>query len=571
MNDYKIIIGLVKPFWKSVTVAVLISIIISGSNASLAWLAKPAIDGIFVQKNNSLLLLLPIAVLMVFVLKGTFTYLHEYIMFSASQKMIMNVRNSLFGHILLLPSGYFSKNSSGSLISKVINDTQMLQEILSLSLKTLLIESVTFIALAGVALYRSWKLALMAMVGLPLAFYGVARIGEKLKLVSKRLQERISEITEILSESFTGVKMIKAFCKEEEIIERFKNINNDYYKENIRSIKVSEFASLSMEFVAGFGIAFVMWYGGKLVLENTMTPGDLFSFTAALLLMYTPVRRLVKVNNGIQKARASLQRVFHLMREEKEPDGKFEVQAFKREIKYDGVSFMYPSAKRKALDSVSFVAKKGMVVAVVGKSGAGKTTLVNMLPRLYFPDMGKIYLDNVDIATLTSKSLRNLSGIVSQDVILFNDTALNNIKYGRPGSKMEEVVAATKAAYAHKFITELPQGYNTDIGERGVKLSGGQKQRLSIARAILKNPPILILDEATSSLDTASEMMIQKALENLMGNRTTLVIAHRLSTVKKADLIIVMDKGKIVESGTHEELLLQSGLYQTLYDLQFKG
>ncbi len=571
MNDYKIIIGLVKPFWKKVFLAVLLSLVISSLNASLAWLSKPAIDELIVQGNKSLLLLLSIGILLIFLLKGTFTYLHEYIMGSAAQKMVMDLRDRLFDHILLLPIGYFSKNSSGSLISKMINDTSSLQEVLSLTLKSLIIESVTFITLAGVALYRSWELALLAMVALPLAVYGVTGMGKKLKSVSKRLQEKISIITEILSESFTGVKMIKAFSKEEEVAERFKNINYDYYKENLRSLKVSEFASLSMEFVTGFGMAFAMWYGGKLVLEKTMTPGDLFSFTLALGLMYTPARRLVKVNNGLQKARASLRRVFHLLGEEKEPDGKIEFQAFKREIKYDRVSFIYQSAKRKALDNVSFVVKKGMILAVVGKSGAGKTTLVNMLPRLYLPDMGKIYLDNIDISTLTFISLRNLFGIVSQEVILFNDTALNNIKYGKPDSKMEEVIAATKAAYAHKFLTELPQGYNTNIGERGVKLSGGQKQRLSIARAILKNPPILILDEATSSLDTASEMMISKALENLMGNRTTLVIAHRLSTVKKADMIIVMDKGKIVESGTHEGLLMQGGLYQTLYDLQFKG
>ncbi len=570
MDDYKTIFHLVKPYWKRVAIAGVIGIIISALNASLAWLVKPALDSLLQKKNISMLMLLPYGVLTIFIVKGTFVYLHEYLMRSASQKMVMDLRNRLYQHIIKLPMTYFSKNSSGSLMSKVVNDTNALQFVVSLAIKDLLIESASLIALTGVALYRRWDLTLIAIVGLPTAFYSVGVLGKRLKRISQRAQEKISLITEILHESFSGIKMIKAFGKESDGTEHFKYKSKDYYRENMRSVRVSELVSLMMESVAGVGIAFVMWYGGKLIIDDVMTPGDFFSFLAAIFMLYTPAKRLAKVNNGIQKARAPLQRIFSLLSVEREKDGKNKINSFKWEIKFNGVLFTYPSAKNKALDHISFTINRGMIIAIVGQSGAGKTTLINMLPRFYMPDEGTIYIDGMDISALTLKSLRSLFGIVSQDVILFNDTVLNNIKYGKPESNQKDVILAAKAAYAHEFILEFPDGYDAVVGERGVKLSGGQKQRLSIARAILKNPPILILDEATSSLDTASEAIIQNALENLMENRTTFVIAHRLSTVRKADMIIVMERGKIVESGTHEELLAKKGLYQRLYEIQFR-
>ncbi len=570
MNDYKTIFYLVKPYFRRVALAGVVGILISALSASLAWLAKPALDDVLIKKNISMLILLPIGVVIVFILKGSLTFLHEYLMKSTAQKMVMDLRNRLYTHVIKLPVEYFSKNSSGSLISKLINDAGMLQSVVSLAIKDLLIESATVIALTGVALYRRWDLTLIALVGLPSAFYVVGRLGQKLKEISKRTQKKISIITEILHESFAGIRIIKIFSMENNGYERLKKNNKDFYRENMRSVRVSECTSLIMESVTGLGIAIVIWYGGKLVVENVITLGDFFSFLTAIFMLYTPAKRLARVNNGIQKARAPLQRVFHLLAEPQEIDGKINIESFKDEIKYDGVFFTYAGAKNKALDNAKFTIKKGMILAIVGKSGSGKTTLINMLTRFYRPDEGKIDIDNRDISTLSLKSLRSLFGVVTQDSILFNDTILCNISFGKPDADIKEVIEASRAAYAHEFIMDFPQGYDTVIGERGVKLSGGQKQRLSIARAIFRNPQILILDEATSSLDTASEMVIQNALENLMKDRTTLVIAHRLSTIRKADRIIVMDKGKIVESGAHEELLKNGGIYQNLYEIQFR-
>jgi subfamily B ATP-binding cassette protein MsbA len=569
LEDYRDIFRLVKPYWKRVTLAGIISIIVSGLNASLAWIVKPAMDDILIKKDTNLLLLLPLAVFFIFLIKGIFTFFHEYLMRSAGQKMVTNIRDRLYEHILDLPMGYFGKNSSGELISKVINDTAVLQNVVSLTIKDLFIESATVIALIGVALWRRWDLTLISIVVLPAAFYGVGQLGKRMRLISKRAQEKISLITESLTESFNGIKIIKAFCKQSDEMERFKSKNKDFYRENMRATRVSEFASLIMETVGGVGIAFVMWYGGSLVIKNVITVGAFFSFLTAIFLIYTPAKRLANVNIGVQQARAPINRIHHLLLEQKEMDGEEELKPISKEIEFKDVSFIYPSARHKALDNINLKVEKGEIIALVGESGSGKTTLVNLLPRFYAPTEGKIYIDSVDISIATLKSLRGQFGIVDQEVILFNDTVMANIAYGKPEADREEIMTASKAAYAHDFIMELTQGYNTIIGERGMRLSGGQRQRLSIARAILKNPPILILDEATSSLDTASEMMVQKALENLMKNRTTLVIAHRLSTVKRADRIIVLDKGKILEIGTHKELYERGGLYKKLYELQF--
>jgi subfamily B ATP-binding cassette protein MsbA len=457
------------------------------------------------------------------------------------------------------------------LLSRTINDTGQLQGLLAYTVKDIFVEGATIIVLLFVAFYRRWDLALIAFTVLPSAFYGVQRLGKRLKKISKEAQKKISVITEFLSETFSGIKMIKIFGRESSLIDIFRNKNQDYYRELMRSTRVIEFTSLMMEIIGGLGIAFVLWYGGRLVIKDVISPGEFFSFLTAIFMIYTPAKRLAAANNGIQQSKAVIERLDELFKKEKVSEGKGDIKPVNGYIEFKNVSFKYPASKHYILDDINLTVKKGEIIAIVGRSGAGKTSLVDLIPRFYDPVSGAIYIDGVNITDVNLKSLRQQIGLVSQDVILFNDTVRANITFGNPDASEEDIIRAAKAAYAHDFILELPKGYETIIGERGVMISGGQRQRLSIARAILKNPPILILDEATSALDTESEMMVQKALDTLMENRTTFVIAHRLSTVQKAGRIIVLEKGRIAEMGTHDELLMHGGIYRKLYDLQISS
>ncbi len=569
IETIKRIIRLTKPYWSRIALAGLMSLVVSGINGGLAWLVKPALDGIFLEKNFRLLTLLPIAVVLLYFLRGLFSFFNSYLMRSTGAKVVKDMRNKLFGHLMYLPVGHYKKESTGSILSRIKNDIGSLQPLLAHSIKDLFVESATVVVLLAVALYRRWDLALLAITILPAAFYGAGRIGKRLKQVSKKAQQKVSMITEFLTESFSGIKMIKVFEREDYTINRFKGRTQDFYREVMRATRLTELTSLLMELVGGFGIAFVLWYGGRLVISGDITPGEFFSFLAAIFMVYTPARRLATVNNSIQQARASLERISEVEIKEREKDGSINIPPLKGNIEFRNVSFMYPNAKYEALKDINLTINKGEIVAIVGKSGVGKTTLVDLLPRFHDPSQGIICIDDLDIAKATLKSLRGKIGVVSQDVILFNDTVKNNITFGKLDATDDEITSAAQAAYAHEFIMELPQGYQTVIGEKGVRLSGGQRQRLSIARAILKNPPILILDEATSSLDTEAEIMVQRALENLMENRTTIVIAHRLSTIRRASRIIVLDRGRIIESGTHEQLIKTGGIYKKLYELQF--
>lgn len=569
MKELKKMLLLVRPYWERLVLAGLCSLAVSGTNGAMAWLVKPAVDKVFVSRDSKFLILLSIAVLFVFLGRGAFTFFHSYLMRSVGAKVVRDVRDRLYHHMLYLPLQFIHRDSTGAMVSRVINDAGFVQGLLSYTIKDLFVETGTIIVLIAIALYRRWDLTLISIVILPLAFYLVGRIGKRLKRVSERTQEKISNLTEMITEGFSGNKIIKSFCTEETEASRFKEKNQDFYRELMRSTRLIEAASLLMEFVGGAGIAFVLFYGGNLVIKGSITAGDFFSFLAAIFLIYTPARRLASANSALQQARAPLERIEKLLKEGTEDEGKINLESFRDEIVYENVSFRYPDTDEDAISNVSLKIRKGEIIALVGRSGAGKTTLVDLLPRFYKPLEGRIFIDGIDISDLTLKSLRSMIGIVSQDIILFNDTVRANIAYGSPCATNEEIIAAAKAAYAHEFIVQLPDGYDTVIGERGVRLSGGQKQRLSIARAILKNPPILILDEATSSLDSASEMLVQKALEALMEDRTVIVIAHRLSTVRRATRIVVLDNGRIVESGSHEELLKMGGLYKRLYSLQF--
>jgi subfamily B ATP-binding cassette protein MsbA len=569
MKDFKRILLLVKPYWGRLLVAGICSLIVSGLSGSLAWLVKPAVDKVFVSRDPTFLVLLSLGVMGAYLGRGVFSFFHSYLMRSAGAKVVRDIRNRLYRHMLYLPMSYLHRDSTGAMVSKVINDAGFVQGLLSYTIKDIFVESGSVVVLVCVAMYRRWDLTLMSIIVLPVALYFVSRLSRRLKRVSRRTQEKIEEITRMLTETFAGNKIIKSFCREEDELKRFSGRNHDFYREVMRSQRIIEATSLMMEIVGGLGIAFVLWYGGKLAISGVITAGDFFSFLAAIFLIYTPARRLVSANNSLQQASAPLDRIDKLLHEAVEADGSIPLEGFGNEIVFDNVSFRYEGTDDDAVNSVSLTVKKGEIVALVGRSGAGKTTFVDLLPKFYQPVEGKILIDGTDISKVTLRSLRSLIGIVSQDVILFNDTVRANIVYGKPDASEEELLNAAKAAYADDFITQLHNGYDTEVGERGVRLSGGQKQRLSIARAILKNPPILILDEATSSLDTASEIMVQRALENLMNDRTAFVIAHRLSTVRRAGRIIVMDKGRIVESGTHEELLASGGIYKKLYSLQF--
>lgn len=558
------------PYWKRIALAGLCSLTVSGLNGTLAWLVKPAVDKVFVERDLHALVLISLAIMAVFLGRGIFSFFHSYLMRSAGAKIVRDIRNRLYGHMLYLPMSFIHRDSTGAMVSRVINDAGAVQGLLAYTIKDLFVESGTVVILMAVALYRRWDLTLISIVVLPVAFYFVSRLGKRLKKVSEHTQQKISTLTELITESFSGNKIVKSFCREEGEMERFRKKNHDYYRELMRSTRIIEATSLMMEFVGGIGIAFVLWYGGRLVLGGQISAGDFFSFLAAIFLIYTPARRLAAASNSLQQAKAPLERVDRLLLEEKEQGGETQLNGFNNEIVFDNVSFRYPGIDEDALYDINLRVRKGEVIALVGRSGAGKTTVVDLIPRFYSPGSGSVKIDGTDISELSLGSLRSLIGTVSQDVILFNDTVRANIAYGKNGASDEEIINAAKAAYAHDFIMEFPDGYNTVVGERGVRLSGGQKQRLSIARAILKNPPVLILDEATSALDTASELMVQKALENLMHDRTAFVIAHRLSTVRRADRIIVLDKGRIAETGTHDELLSSDGIYKSLHSLQFE-
>lgn len=576
------IFELVKPHSGRLAVGAAASLAVSVLNGSLAWIVKPVVDDIFISGRKSLLFPIAVLVTLVFVLRGIFEYSQNYLMNSVGAKIVRDIRNGLYSHMIYLPMSHFSKDTTGSMMSKVVTDAGLLQSLLAYRVKDLFVSSGTIVILVAVALYRRWDLTLIALVVLPFAFYAVGRLGKRLKRVSAKAQEKIANLTGSVSEGLAGIKIIKSFGMEQRDASRFKEKNQGYYREFMRSVRIIEATSLIMEVVAGAGVAFIIYYGGSLVADKVITSGDFFSFLTAILMIYTPSKRLAQVYNGLQQARAYIGRIDEVLANGTERREGAELPPMEDGIVYDKVSFMYEGREEEALRDVSLEVKKGEVVALVGRSGSGKTTLVDLLARFYEPQSGRILIDGRDIGRSKLSSLRFQIGLVSQNVILFNDTVRANIAYGMPEAAEEEIVKSAEAAYAHEFIAGLPQGFDTPIGEGGALLSGGQRQRISIARAILKDPPILILDEATSSLDTQSELMVQKALDSLVfsgagerslggpdSGKTIFVIAHRLSTIQRADRIIVLERGRVAEQGTHEELLSRGGLYRQIHDLQY--
>lgn len=545
-------------------------LVVGVTTSALAFLVKPALDEIFLKRNADMLKLIPLAVVGIYLVKGTCNYFQTVLMNFIGQRIVADLRAELYRKIQIQSLAFFTKHPTGVLMSRITNDVGYIQGAVSEAVTALLKDSFTLLCLVIVIFYRDWQLAIVAMFVFPLAVYPIAKFGQKMRQIATRAQVTLGSLTSLLQETISGTRIVKAFGMEAHENNRFSVENERLFRLSLKSISINAVSSPFMEFLGGLGISAIIFYGGYQVIHGQSTPGTFFSFLTALIMLYEPVKRLTNVNNTIQQGIAGAERVFSIMDLVPEirnrPDA-VPLPRISREIEIRNVTFRYEEAP--VLKNINLRIRTGEAVAFVGMSGGGKTTLVNLIPRFYDVTDGMILIDGQDIRNVTIESLRGQIAIVTQQTILFNDTVRNNIAYGDISKTEDQIVEAAKAAHAHDFILRLPKGYETVIGEQGTKLSGGERQRISIARALLKNAPILILDEATSSLDSEAEIEVQDALENLMKGRTTLVIAHRLSTIRNADRIIVLVNGEIREEGTHETLLSRHGEYSRLYNMQF--
>lgn len=575
MNDsirlYRRLLQFVKPYWLRLLAAMFFMFFVAGSTALFAFLVKPALDNIFIEKDLFWLKVIPVVVLAVSIIKGIADYGQSYLMAYVGQRIITDMRDRLYHHLQRLSLSFFTRHSTGVLISRITNDVNLIQGAVTNAITGILKDFFTIVALLGVIFYRDWFLAMIALFIFPLMILPISHFGKKLRKFSIKGQQKMGDLTTILHETISGNRIVKAFGMEEYENRRFSDENRRLFRLLMKRFKIRALTSPVMETLGGIGIAVAIFVGGYRVMDGIMTPGEFFSFTAALMMLYEPVKKLNKINLVIQEGLAAATRIFDiidLVPEISDRPGAKPLSTIKNGITFRNVSFRYEELW--VLKNIDLAVRKGEINALVGVSGGGKTTMVNLIPRFYDVNEGAILIDGVDIRDATVESLRSQIALVSQQSILFNDTVRSNIAYGDHNKSFEEIQEAGRAANADGFIRRLPQGYDTIIGEQGVRLSGGERQRLCIARAILKDAPILILDEATSSLDSESEEEVQKAMENLMKDRTTFVIAHRLSTVRNADRILVVVDGRIIEQGTHEELLRRGGEYSKLYKIQFR-
>ena len=571
MTIFKRLLKLAKPHTAKFSLALLCMLVVGATTSALAFLVKPTLDEIFLKKNSTALQWIPLAVVGIYLTKGACSYAQTILMNFIGQRIVADLRAELYRKIQTQSLAFFTKNPTGTLMSRITNDVGFIQGAVSEAVTSLLKDSFTLICLVFVIFYRDWQLAIIAMLVFPLAIYPIAKFGQKMRLIASRTQVTLGSLTTLLQETISGNRIVKAFSMEEYENRRFAGENERLLRLNLKAVSINAVSSPFMEFLGGLGISAIIYYGGYQVIHGQSTPGTFFSFLTALIMLYEPVKRLTNVNNTIQQGIAGAERVFSiidLVPEIRNHSDSVPLARITREIKIQNVTFGYEEAP--VLRHITLSIPAGEMVAFVGISGGGKTTLVNLIPRFYDVTEGAILIDGLDIRNVTIESLRGQIAIVTQQTILFNDTVRNNIAYGNIAKTEEEIVAAARAANAHAFILRLPLGYDTLIGEQGTKLSGGERQRISIARALLKDAPILILDEATSSLDSDAEIEVQEALENLMKGRTTLVIAHRLSTIRNANRIIVLVNGEIREEGTHESLLACQGEYCRLYHMQFK-
>ncbi len=570
--EIKRLFGYIRPYLGRLVVAMGCMIIVAFATAFSAYLVKPVLDDIFLNKDALKLMFLPFVVIALYLVKGGAMYGQRYLMAYIGQRIVANIRRDMYYRLQDMDLSYFFKNSTGTILSRLINDVNLLRGAVSGAVTSLLRDSFTIMGLIFVVFYRNWRLACIAMIVLPIAVYPIVAFGRKFFKFSTRSQETIGDLSMLIHEAITGIRIVKAFGMEDYEKSRFNVENERLFRIYMKIQKVRALSSPVMETLGGLGIAAIIWIGGFQVLKGHATPGTFFSFMTALFMLYQPIKKINKSNSVVQEGLSAARRIFDVMDiEEKvvEAPNAIELPAGWKTLRFDHVTFAYE--RDRVLQDINFAVKRGEMVAFVGKSGSGKSTLLNLIPRFYEVTGGSIAFDNRDIRDFTIRSLRSQIAMVTQEIILFNDTVRNNIAYGNQGESMEEIIRASKLANAHDFIMKLPDGYDTIIGEKGVKLSGGERQRISIARAILKNAPLLILDEATSSLDAEAEVEVQEGLNNLMVSRTVLIVAHRLSTVVGADRIYVLEKGRIVEEGTHEALFHANGSYRQLFDLQVRN
>ncbi|NOX67515.1 MAG: ATP-binding cassette domain-containing protein [Chlorobi bacterium] len=617
MDIFLRILAFVKPFWKHLVLSIVSVFLFALMNGLSIYLTIPLLDALFQQGstetavqaapkssasnlvpdwvNNTIndisqsfqnyvlsgdvadvLFKISILIIIAFALKNLFSYISSYFMAYVEQGMIRDLRNKLYQHLHKLPMSFFKNERTGDLISRITSDVGRIQQSITAVFLNIFRDPITIIVFFGIAFSISWKLTLFSLLIVPLSIGIIGWIGSKLRKQSLLLQKKLGNITALLQETISGVKIVKAFGMEDFETKRFEHETQRFFEIILKKVRISNISSPTTEIIAVILGAIIIYFGGRLVLiDHEIKASEFMGFLFAIFQMMPPMKQMSTLNNKIQESIGAASRVFEIL--DTEPnisniENPKALDSFDDKIRFENVTFQYSDSPEKILDNVSLVARKGQIIALVGSSGAGKTTLVDLIPRFYDPTEGRVLIDEKDLKEVRIEDLRKLMGIVTQETVLFNETVYNNIAYGLTDTPKEKVIEVAKIANAHDFILELPNGYETIIGEQGTKISGGQRQRISIARALLKNPPIMIFDEATSALDNESEVLVQEAIEHLMKERTTFVIAHRLSTIRNADKIFVLDKGRIVQEGKHDELLLdEEGIYKKLYELQFRS
>ena len=573
MKQYLRLLEHLKPYKFRLFVAAICTALASAGTVVLPWIIKDLVDQVLSEKDAEKLTYIALSVVVIFLFRGFFFSGQSYLISYVGQKVVIDIRREVFKKIQRLSMAFYDKNKTGTIMSYVTNDVNALQTGLVDNIVEMITEGVILVASIVAMIYLDWKLFLFSLCTFPVVIMFIDFFGKKIRASGGKIQGATADLTSVLQEVVSSARVIKSFVREDYEIERFEAQNMHNFRAQMKYVKLSATLTPTIEFVAAIGVTMILWFGGNSVIDGDISAGALVAFLTYAVNISNPIKRLSRVIANIQKALAAADRVFDVLDLPELIQNKPNAQLLphvKGSVSFNNVSFAY-NTDEPILDNVTFSATPGQVVALVGPSGAGKSTVASLLPRFYDVTGGSIVIDGLDIRDVTMESLREQVGIVPQETMLFNGSVYDNILYGRLDATEEEVMAASKAANAHNFITELPNGYDTQLGDRGVNISGGQRQRIAIARAILKNPQILILDEATSALDTESERVVQEALDRLMVGRTSFVIAHRLSTIKNADKILVMEKGKIVEEGNHDELMAKDGLYAHLYQIQYRN